>query len=154
MTWHCVHSNIAFTLYPDAALNKVESFGKPMLGGPWSLVDASGIPVTSGDFHGKYLLIYFGFTHCPDICPAELVKISSVIRSIEKGENKDKIAPIFISLDPARDSCEQVGQYCKDFHPKMIGLTGTEQQTKAVAKAFRVYYSGVNEDDEDEYMSK
>jgi protein SCO1 len=102
--------------------------------------------VTSGDLQGKYLLLYFGFTFCPDICPNELVKISRAIDLIERDapERKDAVVPVFITLDPARDSCAQVGAYVRDFHPSFIGLTGTPQQVARAAKAFRVYFTDVD----------
>lgn len=126
-----------------------------MLGGPWSLVTADGRPVTSADFEGQYVLLYFGFTFCPDICPSELVKMSKVVDNLEKSAGSAPITPIFITLDPHRDSCAQVGAYVKDFHPKMVGLTGTPAQIGAVAKAFRVYFADVDRrEDDDDYLGK
>jgi protein SCO1/2 len=135
---------------------RVESVGTPLLGGPWSLVDSSGRPFTSGDLLGRYVLLYFGFTYCPDICPSELQKMAAVVRALErKPELRGAVAPVFISVDPARDTCEQVGAYCKDFHPDMIGLTGTPGQVAQAAKAYRVYFSEVDRkegDDEVDYL--
>lgn len=133
------------------ASSRVESYGKPMLGGPWSLVDASGKPVTSGDFLGKYVLLYFGFTFCPDICPNELVKMARVVNSIDESkEHVGKVVPMFITLDPYRDTCEQVGAYVADFHPRMVGLTGTPGQVAKAAKAYRVYFSEVDKKEGEE----
>ncbi len=133
------------------ASSRVESYGKPMLGGPWSLVDASGKPVTSGDFLGKYVLLYFGFTFCPDICPNELVKMARVVNSIDESkEHAGKVVPMFITLDPYRDTCEQVGAYVADFHPRMVGLTGTPGQVAKAAKAYRVYFSEVDKKEGEE----
>lgn len=139
-----------------AAQTRVESVGTPLLGGPFSLVDAAGRPFTSGDLLGRYVLLYFGFTYCPDICPSELQKMAAVVRALEKKPAlRGRVAPVFISVDPARDTCEQVGAYCKDFHPDLIGLTGTPGQVAAAAKAFRVYFSEVDRkegDDEADYL--
>jgi cytochrome oxidase Cu insertion factor (SCO1/SenC/PrrC family) len=135
------------------ASTRVESFGQALLGGPWSLVDATGRPVTSGDFHGKYVLLYFGFTFCPDICPNELVKMARVVDAVDKVPGLEgQVVPLFVSLDPHRDTCAQVGAYCADFHPRMVGLTGTPGQIKKVAKTFRVFFSEVDrvEGDSDE----
>lgn len=136
--------------------SRVESVGTPLLGGPWSLVDSTGRPFTSGDLLGRYVLLYFGFTYCPDICPSELQKMAAVVRALEKKPAlKGRVAPVFISVDPARDTCEQVGAYCKDFHPNMIGLTGTPGQVAQAAKAYRVYFSEVDRkegDDEADYL--
>jgi len=146
--------NVAKSRKTMETSSKVESYGKPMLGGPWSLVDATGTPVTSGDFLGKYVLLYFGFTFCPDICPNELVKMARVVSSLdETKELADKVVPLFITLDPYRDTCEQVGAYVADFHPKMVGLTGTPGQVAKAAKAFRVYFTEVDKKEgEDDYL--
>jgi len=100
--------------------------------------------VTDKDFLGKFLLVYFGFTHCPDICPEELDKMSKVTDIINNNEEfggGKVIIPIFISCDPERDSVEVVRKYLKDFHKDMVGLTGSHEQVSKVAKSYRVYYS-------------
>lgn len=135
------------------AKGKVESFGKPALGGPWSLVDSEGKPVTDADFRGEYVLMYFGFTFCPDICPNELVKMGKVVQALDAQKNLPKLTPIFVTLDPHRDTVAQMAAYRKDFHPRMLALTGTPGQIARVAKAFRVYFSDVDrEDDADDYI--
>ena len=146
-----------------AAAARVETFGRPALGGPWSLVDGDGVPVTSGDFAGSYQLLYFGFTFCPDICPSELVKMSRAVDAVDSWTASPAGAaalaptlhPLFITLDPRRDSCEQVRTYTRDFHPRMRGLTGTPGQIAKVAKAFRVYFQGVDtgaDGDNEDYL--
>ena len=138
------------------ASSKVEGYGKPLLGGPWSLVDGDGVPRTSGDYLGQYVLLYFGFTFCPDICPNELVKMARVVSALDATpECSGRVVPMFISLDPYRDTCEQVKAYCKDFHPRMVGLTGTQGQVAKAAKAYRVYFSEVDRkegQDNDDYL--
>lgn len=151
-----VYYNVSRAKRVAGAAARVETVGKALLGGPWSLVDASGRPVTSGDLLGKYVLLYFGFTFCPDICPNELVKMARVTDALDQRPGfKDRVVPVFISLDPHRDTCAQVGAYCADFHPKMLGLTGTPGQVAAAAKAYRVYFSEVDKSsdaDADDYL--
>lgn len=143
-----LYYNVSRSKRVAEASTRVESYGQALLGGPWSLVDARGRPVTSGDLLGKYVLLYFGFTFCPDICPNELVKMARVTDALDKLPGlKDQVLPVFISLDPQRDSCAQVGAYCADFHHKMLGLTGTPGQVAKAAKAYRVYFSEVDRAD-------
>ncbi len=113
--------------------------GKPRIGGPFSLIDHDGKRVTSEDFMGKYLLIYFGFTRCPDICPEELDKMAIVIDDVNKEEVVVK--PVFITCDPARDTPSDLKKYVAEFHPSLTGLTGSYDEIKEVCKAFRVYFS-------------
>ncbi|CAG8542414.1 3440_t:CDS:2, partial [Funneliformis caledonium] len=111
--------------------------------GPFELLNQDGKLVTDKDLLGKFLLVYFGFTHCPDICPEELDKMSKVIDIInnEKEFGGNVLTPIFISCDPNRDTVEVVREYIRDFHEDMVGLTGSHEQISKVAKSYRVYYS-------------
>ncbi|KAF0395033.1 SCO1 protein [Gigaspora margarita] len=119
-----------------------KSAGKPQVGGPFELIDHNGRLVTDKNFLGQFLLVYFGFTHCPDICPEELDKMSKVTENINSDPKLGKImTPIFISCDPHRDTYEVVKEYLKDFHKDMVGLTGTYEQIAKVAKSYRVYFS-------------
>lgn len=119
--------------------NRVETSGKALVGGPFTLVDASGKTVTDQDFRGRYMLIFFGFTHCPDICPAELQVMAAALDQL--GDKAKKVVPIFITLDPERDTPEAVGAYVKNFGPNIVGLTGSMDAISAVAKAYRVSFS-------------
>lgn len=119
--------------------NRVESSGKALVGGPFALVDASGRSVTDQDFRGRYMLIFFGFTHCPDICPSELQVMAGALDQL--GDMSAKIVPIFITLDPERDTPEAVGAYVKNFSPNIVGLTGSVEAVAAAAKAYRVSFS-------------
>jgi len=129
-----------------------KSVGKAAIGGPFELVDTKGKTITDKDFHGSWLLLYFGFCHCPDICPDQLEKLSTVVEKIEKLPNLPNIQPVFITVDPHRDTVETVKEYIKEFHPRMMGLTGTEEQVKKACKAYRVYYSVGPKDEDEDYI--
>lgn len=109
------------------------------IGGPFQLVDHSGQAVSEADFAGRFMLIYFGFTHCPDICPTELQVMANAVDALDA--DGARVAPLFITVDPERDTPAHLKDYVAAFHPKMIGLTGTPEQIAAVAKAYKVYFS-------------
>jgi protein SCO1 len=119
----------------------VQSSGAALIGGPFSLVGGDGKPVTDRDFRGRYMLIFFGFTHCPDICPAELQVVAQALEQL--GDKAKKVVPIFITLDPERDTPEAMANYVKSFGPNFVGLTGSPEAIAAAAKAYRVAYSKV-----------
>jgi protein SCO1 len=119
----------------------VQSSGAALIGGPFSLVGGDGKPVTDRDFRGRYMLIFFGFTHCPDICPAELQVITQALEQL--GDKAKNVVPIFITLDPERDTPEAMANYVKSFGPNFVGLTGSPEAIAAAAKAYRVAYSKV-----------
>jgi protein SCO1/2 len=109
------------------------------MGGPFELVDQNGQTVTQSAFANKFMLIYFGFTHCPDVCPTELQTMANAMDML--GADAERVAPIFITVDPERDTPDQLKGYVAAFHPRMLGLTGSTEQIAAVAKAYKVYYS-------------
>ncbi|MEM9030542.1 MAG: SCO family protein [Pseudomonadota bacterium] len=117
------------------------STGTALVGGPFELVDHTGAEVTERDFHGKYMLVYFGFAHCPDICPSALQVMSAALDQV--GASADKIVPIFISVDPERDTPELMAAYVSAFHPRLRGLTGSTEAVASAAKAYRVFYRKV-----------
>jgi len=117
---------------------KIKSAGTAKIGGNWSLVDHNGHPCSNASFSGQYMLIYFGFTFCPDICPEELRKMAIVLDHLN-ARCPGLVQPLFVSLDPWRDSTDQMKTYVKDFHPDLLGLTGTPAQLEQLAKSFRVY---------------
>ncbi|XP_023325370.1 protein SCO1 homolog, mitochondrial [Eurytemora carolleeae] len=121
------------------AAERKKLIGKARIGGGFDLIDQNGKPTKSDQFLGQWCLLYFGFTHCPDICPEELEKVAEVVDMMEKEERP--VQPIFITVDPKRDGVKEVAEYVKEFHPKLIGLTGTEEQIKNACKSYRVYYS-------------
>jgi protein SCO1/2 len=107
------------------------------VGGPYTLVDQDGNTVTDKDFAGKYKLIYFGFTYCPAICPTELQKITGALK--ELGAEAENIQPLFITIDPERDTVPVMKDYVALFHPRLVGLTGSRAQIDAVMKGYRVF---------------
>jgi protein SCO1/2 len=115
--------------------------GKALIGGAFTLTDNTGKRVTDQDFHGKYTLVFFGFTSCPDICPAGLQLMAGALEKL--GTKAQRITPIFISVDPQRDTPEKLAAYVKNFDPRLVGLTGTPEEIAAVAKAYKVYYAKV-----------
>ena len=136
--------------------SQTKTIGKAAIGGPWSLFNTEGRLVTDTNYRGRFQFVYFGFTKCPDICPNELVKIGKIFETLDaKPEIAGQIKPLFISIDPRRDTIDQLKVYAQDFHPAFDWLTGTPEQVNAVAKAYRVYWSKVDvttdEDDDDEY---
>lgn len=111
---------------------------KALIGGPFNLTDHHGKSVTEQDFRGKYMLVYFGYTYCPDICPADLLKISNALDQISPA-TLNAIKPIFITFDPERDTVKDMAAYVQNFHPLLIGLTGSVEQIKVAKKSYRVY---------------
>ncbi|KAK4495197.1 hypothetical protein PRZ48_013524 [Zasmidium cellare] len=118
-----------------------KGIGKPLVGGPFTLTDMHGHTFTDADLKGKYSLVYFGFTHCPDICPEELDKMAGMIDRVKEKHGKGVLRPVFISCDPARDTPEVIQRYLAEFHGDILGMTGTWQEVKDVCKVYRVYFS-------------
>lgn len=108
------------------------------IGGPFELVNAAGETVTDADVITEPSLIYFGYTYCPDVCPLDVDRNAAATEILE--ERGTMITPIFISIDPERDTPEVVGEFAEVMHPRMIGLTGSVEQVKAASSAYRTYY--------------
>ncbi|MEQ8805412.1 MAG: SCO family protein [Rhodospirillales bacterium] len=122
------------------------------IGGPFTLTDHTGRAVTEQDFRGKAMLIFFGYTYCPDVCPTSLTEISAAMDKL--GPQAAKVVPILVSVDPERDTPEVLKDYVAHFHPGIVGLTGTPEQIKQTARAYRVYYAKVPDQggDKDAYL--
>ena len=110
----------------------------PPIGGPFTLIDDSGTPRTDAEFRGKLMLVYFGYTHCPDACPTALQDMADALAKL--GPQADEIVPIFITIDPARDTVAYLKGYAEQFDAHFVSLTGSPEQVAAAAKAYRVYY--------------
>jgi len=111
----------------------------PTIGGPFTLENGSGKTVTASDFRGKYLLVYFGYTFCPDVCPTTLNSVATALDQL--GPAANALQPVFITVDPKRDTPAVMQRYTAAFTPRLIGLTGTPAQIAAVAKEYHVYYA-------------
>jgi protein SCO1/2 len=112
------------------------------MGGPFTLIDQAGRRVSDRDFAGKYRLVYFGYTFCPDVCPVDLQMIGAGLRRFEASDavRAARVQPIFITVDPARDTPAVLRQYVAAFHPRLIGLTGSAEEIAAVARVYRINY--------------
>ena len=132
----------------------IGGFSSASVGGPFELTDHTGSDVTDADFLGRPMLMYFGFTYCPDVCPTELSRVASVATelSLDGGNGRSAITPVFVTIDPERDDPPAIAQYVGLFHPDMVGLTGTPEQIAAIARTYRVYYQRVSlPDSADDY---
>ena len=129
---------------------QIQSPGAISVGGPFQLTDHTGKAVTEATFRGRFMLIYFGYTFCPDVCPTELQTMSSAIALL--GPDAEKIVPIFITVDPERDSVTAVDEYVTLFDKRLVGLTGSAEQISAVARAYRVYYAKATPKDSSLYL--
>lgn len=124
--------------------------GRALIGGPFALVDQDGRRVTEKDFLGKYMLVFFGYTYCPDICPTELQVMMAALDQL--GDAGKDIVPVFVTVDPERDTHETIRSYVGNFGPRLVGLTGTAEEISAVAKAYRVYYAKAASKNGDDYL--
>jgi len=119
------------------------------LGGPFELVNGAGETVTDKDVITEPTLIYFGYTYCPDVCPLDVDRNAAAVEIME--ERGQSVTPVFISIDPKRDTPDVVGEFAEVMHPRMIGLTGTPEQVKAASQAYRTYYKA-HPDVDGEYL--
>lgn len=117
---------------------------EPTVGGGFALTDQFGKARTDADFRGQFMLVFFGFTNCPDICPVTLQTVSDALDQL--GDAAAKVTPIFITVDPARDTPEVLRDYVANFHPRLVALTGNAEDIGKVAKEYRVYYAKVSGD--------
>ena len=124
-----------------AELMDAVMWNREPIGGPFALIDQDGKRRTDMDFRGKVLLVYFGFSYCPDVCPTDLQEIGLAVDRL--GAAGDDVQPIFITVDPARDTSEHLKEYVAMFHARFVGLTGDAAAIDAAARAYRVYYARV-----------
>lgn len=137
-------AGLLYGLLPDEQSGFPQrSSGAALIGGPFELVMQDGSTVTDETFKDELMLVYFGFTFCPDVCPTELQIMSTALDLV--GEDAAQVRPILITIDPERDTVEAMAQYVAHFHPRMTGLTGTPEQIAAAAKAYRIYYERVED---------
>ena len=121
------------------------------LGGAFALVDSKGHAVTDRDLRGRWVLLYFGYASCPDVCPTELQTMAEGIDAL-RPDLAAKVQPVFITVDPERDTPERLADYVALFHPRLIGLTGTPAEVAQAARAYRVYYAKTASADPAEYL--
>jgi protein SCO1/2 len=126
----------------DAArlMNELMS-GRHPIGGPFTLSAPDGRRVSLGDFRGKLVLLYFGYVHCPDVCPTDLAAVSAALEAL--GTQAAEVQPLFVTLDPDRDTPEVLREYVAAFHPRFIALTGSEAEVRRIATVYKVFYERV-----------
>jgi cytochrome oxidase Cu insertion factor (SCO1/SenC/PrrC family) len=130
---------------PGAGFVEIAAPSAINVGGPFTLVDQNGETRHAEDFRGRFMLIYFGYTYCPDVCPTELQTMSAAIDLL--GAKGEAVQPIFITIDPARDTAEQLQSYAGNFHPRLLALTGSAAEIAAAARAYKVFYQPVKQGD-------
>jgi cytochrome oxidase Cu insertion factor (SCO1/SenC/PrrC family) len=124
--------------------------GKAAVGTPFTLTNPQGKRVSLADFRGKLVMLYFGYTSCPDVCPTDLLAIAQTLKSL--GKQGEQVQPVFITLDPARDTREVLRGYATAFHPRLVALTGGEDEIRRVATAYKVFYEKVRIENMDRYL--
>jgi cytochrome oxidase Cu insertion factor (SCO1/SenC/PrrC family) len=137
---------------PAAAARLMDDMmsGRGPVGGPFALTDQTGRTRTDVEFRGKLLLVYFGYTFCPDVCPTDLQEIALALDRL--GAAGNAVQPLFISVDPDRDTPEVLARYVELFHPRLIGLTGAPEKLRAVALAYKAYYARYRPPDGGDYV--
>lgn len=135
----------------DRSAGRVGGLGEVQLGGPLDLVDQDGRPFSEAQLAGRYRLVYFGYTYCPDMCPLGLHTMAEALDRLPP-ELAQKVQPIFVSVDPERDTPAVLKDYVTSFHPRLVGLTGTVEQIEATKKAWRVYARKSEEKRGDDYL--
>ena len=140
-------AGLSFLAYPESNVSEsgtVIRSGTAAIGGPFSLVTTNGQTVTDQTYQGKWLLIYFGYTSCPDACPTALNSMSVALEKL--GSRANRLQPLFVTINPARDTGDAIGKYLTSFDSRIIGLTGTEDQIERVIKEYRLYVSREKQD--------
>ena len=132
-----------------AELKDVLMWNREPIGGPFALIDQQGRKRTDKDYRGKLMLVYFGYTTCADVCPTDLQQIGAAIESM--GKAGEAVQPLFITLDPARDTTRRLAAYVPSFHPRLVGLGGSDFAVHKAADAYRVYFKKVAIDSGGDY---
>ena len=135
---------------PVPAMGGVQLPQGMMLGGPFSLTDQTGKAVTERDFAGRWMLLYFGYTYCPDVCPTELGTIAAAVDLL--GPLAEQVVPALVTIDPQRDTVDKLADYVGRFHPRMQGLTGSAQQIAEITRRYRVYYGRTQRTEATDYL--
>ena len=125
--------------------------GEASIGGDFDLVDQGGQPVTNDTYDGRYRIVYFGFTHCPDVCPTGLATITAAYRDLPADE-RARVVPMFVTVDPERDTVDAMRDYVALFDPDLVGLTGTVEQVEAAKKTYRVYAQKAGKEGDADYL--
>lgn len=156
------HIHYLLTLFVPALMLVTACSGPPeeaplkgaTIGGAFTLVDQDGQQVSYSDFDGQYRIMYFGYSYCPDVCPVDLQKLAQGFAAFEKAypERAKNIQPIFVTIDPERDTPEVMKNYVAAFHPRLIGLTGSEEQIKETARKFAIYRAKREQEGFAEYL--
>jgi protein SCO1/2 len=148
MTWRyillpCIVIFVTFQVYLflDKEFNVNEKIAGPTIGGNFHLINTNQNFIRATDYRGRLMLVYFGFTHCPDICPTDLQAMTNALNAL--GEDAKEVAPIFITLDPARDTPSRMKEYLDNFHPDIEGLTGEANYIDKAAKMYKVFHNKV-----------
>ncbi len=135
----------------DGMLGGPKTTGRTLIGGPFTLTDHEGNTVTEADLLGRHTLVYFGYTFCPDVCPMELQSITEALERL--GPKADDVVPLFITVDPERDTVAVMADYAQNFHPNLRALTGTPEEIRATTRAYRVYFKKADgPEDGDDYL--
>ena len=131
----------------------VRTSGEALIGGPFQLVNHHGDSVIDSDFRGRLMLVYFGYTFCPDVCPLDMARLSAALDILEgRGADMSLIWALFVTIDPGRDSPQILDKFVGAFHPRLMGLTGSHAQIATVAAAYKVYYAKAPGDEETDYL--
>jgi len=141
-------------LRPPMTIVPTTTSGTAQVGGPFELVDQTGEIRRDSDYLGRYMLVYFGYTYCPDICPTSLLAMSQGLRALQEiaPEAAAQVVPLFVTVDPERDTVEALAAYAPSFHPDLVALTGTADQIAAAAKSYRVYYAKAEDESSGTYL--
>ncbi len=130
-----------------------QSSGEALIGGPFRLDGHNGETYSPADFNGRYMLIYFGYSFCPDVCPIDMTRMTMALDMLDgEGVDLSGLQPLFVTIDPARDTANALGEFLQNFHPSFIGLRGSDEATAEAAHSYRVYYAKGEVIDSDNYL--